>query len=533
VADKLTSATVVSQGGLNSTENHLILDAAFPGGATQLLNYEVGLYGGYRRINGYDYFDSSYKTVDDTNAEGPILGLIIYSTISNTQKIFAARKQKASNTYKLYLYDSGTGWTAVVTGLTLSSVGVTKLRTHQTTIQGTAYLIIVDGTNTPVLYDGTTWSQPTGDQSLTTAKYVTSFYNHIFFSGDPTFPEIVYHSAPNDPTDYSAAGGAGQLIAGYTVQQIRAFRESLYVWGKERIKNITVDNTDFVINDVATDIGTIASDSVIEMNGDILFLAQDGVRTIGGTNKIGDINLASISRQIQLYINNIQSTFNLDLLNSAVIKKKSQFRYFVSGGTLADTGYGLIGGLRDQGTDQGQGAVWEFGQLIGIRTTCVENGYIDDVETTLHGDYDGSVYIQETGNSFGGSSITSVYSTPYLTFGDILTRKVGRKIHTFVRAEGTVTLTVKPTLDWGGPERSQSAGKGINTTVSGSVYGSSTTIYGTAVYGVDADYPILTTTLEGSFNSLKLTYTSSGVYAPHSIQGFVVEFTPEGTRTLT
>jgi len=422
--DALTSVTVVSQGGLDSTENHLILDSTLPGGASRLINYEVGLYGGYRRINGYTYFDSNYPTIDDTNAEGKVLGLFIYRDIDGTETIYGARKQKSGNTYKFYSYDAGTGWTAVSAVLTLNTISsyreIIKLRTCKVSIEGVSYIIIVDGVNNPIVFDGTNWSQPSGDQSLAAPQYVTAFYNHIFFSGDAQYIGVVYHSAPNDPLDYNVASGAGQLNAGFRCDGIKSFRENLFVFGNQSLRKIVVDDTGtFLIKDVATNIGTIAPDSIIEMNGDVLFLAQDGIRTVSGTDKIGDINLGSISKQIQKLINTIQDNYDLQFLTSTVIKKKSQFRYFISNNSVSSVGKGIIGGLR---TVNGQTG-WEFGELSGIRTACVENDYLDDVETTLHGDYDGSVYIQETGNSFNGASVTSIYSSPFLTFVTLSPRK--------------------------------------------------------------------------------------------------------------
>lgn len=534
MADQLTSATVISQGGLDSTENHLMLDATLPGGASRLINYEVGLYGGYRRISGYEYFDTDFPTVDDAGAEEKILGLAIYRDIDGTETIIAARKQKASTTYKFYYYTLGVGWTPFVTGFTHNTISafrsLVKIRVHKVSIEGVSYIIFVDGVNNATVYDGTNWYQPTGDQALAAPLYVTDFENHIFFSGDAQYPDIVFHSAPLDPLIYTAAGGAGQLNSAFRVDAIKSFREELYIFGNERIRKILVDGTTFVIKDVANDIGIIASDSVIEMNGDVLFLAQDGIRTISGTNKIGDINLASLSKQIQKLINTIQDNYDLTLLNSTVIKKKSQFRYFVSGETTTSLGVGIIAGLRSTNGQTG----WEFGELSGIRTSVVENDYLDDVETTLHGDYDGSVYIQETGRTFNGAVVTSIYSTPYLTFGDVLSQKTGRAIHTFIRPEGILSMSISVAYNWNSPYKTSPMtypGDSINSVLfydgPGSIYDDPGVVYDNGDI-----YPIITNKIEGSFNSMKLTYTTSGDYEPHTIQGFIVEFNPEGTRTL-
>ena len=57
--DQIQSYKVICNGGLNSNENHLDLSDNNPGAATRLVNYEVSLFGGYRRINGFQKFGSA------------------------------------------------------------------------------------------------------------------------------------------------------------------------------------------------------------------------------------------------------------------------------------------------------------------------------------------------------------------------------------------------------------------------------------------------------------------------------------------
>ena len=80
--DRIESYKVICGGGLNSNENHLDLSDNAAGAATRLVNYEPSLYGGYRRIEGYEAFSSSYPEVDDVDnpgsAEGKVLGVAIF-----------------------------------------------------------------------------------------------------------------------------------------------------------------------------------------------------------------------------------------------------------------------------------------------------------------------------------------------------------------------------------------------------------------------------------------------------------------------
>lgn len=540
MADNFKASTILSQGGWDSTENHLFLDQNFPGGAQRLLNYEVGYYGGYRRIDGFEFWDNDFQTVDDTNAQGGILMAAIYRDIDDSEDLFVAREQKVGGVYKIYRYTGGVGWVAVATGLTHNMVGdreVVKIRFHKTVIQNQSWIIFCDGVNNPFAYDGTTWYQltvagagtalsPGGNQILEAPQYVTGFENHIFMSGDFDYPGIVFHSAPNDPLDWTAASGAGQILTGYTVKQIKPFRQDLFVFGQTRIKKINVDSTTFVINDVATNIGTIASDSVLEINGDIVFLAQDGVRNVSGTDKIGDINLGSLSKQIQQFINHLQDNYDLSLLNAAVIRKKSQFRYYVQAADVDDPGTGLIGALR---TVNGQ-AGWEWSELYGIPTSCTESDYWNGDEVIIHGDFNGNVFKQENGRTFNGTPVVSIYRTPYLTLGDILGNKVGMRVRTFVRAEGSTVLNMKVDYDWSDPNVLGPGTLGLDSTTGLVIYDSGTLYDSGATYGNTDIFPIIETNISGSFKSIRLTYTTSGDYEPHSIQGFVIDYQVDGTR---
>jgi hypothetical protein len=531
--DKLTSTTVICQGGLDTTRNHLLLDAQFPGTGVELVNYEVGLFGGYKRIDGYTVLDEDFAEVADATTEGPVLGIFIFQ---NT--IIAARKLSASANYRFYEFQAGVGWTLLVTGGTHVSTGVVTIRHLIWTFGDTEYIAFVDGVNPLTIYDGTTWYQadsggagteldPGGNQMIDAPSYIEFFNNTIFISGDAAFPGIVAHSAPEDVFDWTAASGGGQILSGFNVNALKTFRENLYVFGRERIRKIVIDGTDFVIRDVANNIGNIAEDSVLELNGDILFLAQDGIRTVSGTEKIGDVNLASISKQIQRLVNDLQVSYDLGYLRSVVIKKKSQFRYFVSSGSIDNIGVGIIGGLRGTGDSTGM----EYSELQGIRAACVVSGYLNNQEVILHGDFDGIVYQQESGNTFNGSSVYSNYTTPYLTFGDILTRKQLRKLHVFTQYEGLFTLSAKFSFDWG------DANSLTPSTFSEDSIGAGTSFYDTGdtydsgvLYGSDEYYPVLDYNVSGTFKSIRIAFTTSGDNYPHTIQGLVFDFTPQGKR---
>jgi len=539
--DNISSSTIVSTGGLDSSQNHLYLDSTTPGMATDLLNYEVGLNGGYRKISGFAPLNAPYRFVDDTNAEGQILGLTLFKG-NGVERIIAARKQKSGNTYNFYYYDEGSGWNPYTTGLTLNTISgpdtIKKIRSAEFNFGNRDYIIFVDGVNNATLTDGTDWyslsptgagtePDPGGDQLIEKPSLVTVFQNHIFLSGDPEYKALVVHSAPQDPFNFTSAAGAGQIPTGFPVVQIKPFRDFLYVFGNTQIKYISVSETTFVIKDVTTNIGCIAPDSVIEMSGDILFLAPDGIRPISGTDKIGDVNIATVSKQIQFLVSNLIGSYDLTNLNSVVIRNKSQFRYFVSAPSSAAIGDGLIGGLRSPENSTG----WEFSKLRGIRASVSTSGYYQTKELVLHGDYDGSVYKQEFGSSFNGTDILSIYTTPFLTLtGDSKTKKMIRSISMFYRLEGSLVMNISNTFDWNDPLVLNPLSYTQGSTIANVQYGDGTVYGDGSTYSNPIRSPVLEVAAEGSFFSIKLSFTTSDQNPAHSIQGFIIEYTQQERR---
>jgi hypothetical protein len=565
MADRIDSFKVICSGGLNSNENHLDLSDNKPGAATRLVNYEPSLFGGYRRVEGFELYDAAYPEVDDVNnagsAEGKVLGLAIFKDdVSNLTKIIAARKDVGATTYSFYYYTPLIGWRpftldhSIVRNTTDGVRTVEKLR-HVSFNFGTGNRIcFVDGVNPAIVYDGQHWEElrstgtggnPAdaghttntggGDQCLDAPALVDVFANHLFLAGDETNRATIAHSAPTNSAspygyyDFTNANAAGQLASGFDVVQIKPFRDNLFVFGSNGIKKVAADVTSgFVTDQVTANVGCISRDSVLEIGGDLMFLAPDGFRPVAGTARIGDVELETVSKSIQgLLVNTIQN-FDMDTINGVVIRSKSQIRYFVGDDTI-DTpdSLGIIGGLSDS-----TGSIsWEFGELLGIRASCATSDYIGTEEFVLHGDYDGKVYRQERNTTFNGADIVAVYATPYLDFGETEERKVLRKINTFIRAEGPLEMNLSVAFDWGDyntarPSTYSQASEGGPT-----VFGGRNITYNGAnvVYG-GSSKPIMTSDIQGSGFSIKATYVTVGDFEPYSIQGIVFEYSTAGRR---
>lgn len=539
--DQIEDFKVICEGGLNSNENHLDLSENMSGAATRLVNYEPSLYGGYRRIQGY----TDLGEVGEGTAEGKVLCICIFRNERfNNPYLIAARQDIGANTYSFYRYVPFVGWEIINTGLTRNMSdglrSVDKVRFAQFDFGSGDTVVFVDGVNNAVIFDGIYWKEinntntgdaasPGGDQALNAPSVVDVFRNHVFLSGDAAYPGVVVNSAPEDPFNWTVAAGAGQMPMGFTVVQIKPFRDDLFVFGRNSIKKINVDLTaGFVVDQVTANVGCVAKDSVLEIGGDLMFLAPDGLRPVAGTSRIGDVELESVSRAIQVALVNMIDRYDLSTLNGVVIRGKSQVRYFIGDdSTNAEDSYGIVGGL----TQKDSSISWEFGELLGIRASCCTSDYYGTTEYVLHGDYDGRVYRQEQGNSFAGRDITAVYATPYLDFGDTQVRKVIRKINTFVRAEGPFTLNLSVSYDWGDFDTARPSAYAQSSTGGPVAYAGINIQYGgpNVQYGGNSK-PIMVTDIQGSGFAVRATFVTVGQFEPHSIQGLVFEYSTAGRR---
>ena len=556
--DQIQSYKLVCAGGLNSNENHLDLSDNSPGAATRMLNFEPSLFGGYRRVEGYDEYDPDYGEVTvagSSTGQGKVLGIAIFKNdVTNSTTIIAARQDAGASTYSFYYYTANIGWRkftldhSVTRSMTANGLTVNRLR-HQQFNFGTGNKIcFVDGVNEAIIFNGTNWKEiksshtggyhasnntAGGDQALNAPALVDVFENHLFLGGHEASRAAIAHSAPNDPYTWTVAAGGGQIAAGFDVVQIKPFRDNLFVFGNKNIKKITVSASNaFALENVTSNIGCVARDSVLEIGGDLMFLSPDGFRPVAGTSRVGDIELETLSKPIQSTLVDLIKNEDMDALTGVVIRSKSQVRYFVtttnSGTVVAATdAIGIIGGL----TDTSGSIEWEFGELLGIRASCATSDYVGTDELILHGDHDGKVYRQENGTSFNGSNIISVYATPYLDFGETEQRKVIRKLNTFVRAEGPFEMNLAIDYDWGDyntavPSTYTQTSDGAPTIYAGRniTYNGANVIYG------GASKPIMTSDIQGSGFSVRATFVTDGQSEPFSIQGLVFEFSAAGRR---
>jgi hypothetical protein len=521
MTDRLAVAKIPCRGGLYTNEDFLTLSDTAPGSATRLVNFEVSPYGGYRRVSGFKYLDASY---DRPAGTGAVLGLFIYN-----DAIYAARKEASGTDYDVLKYVSGSGWATTSLTSGQSATSVTRVRGLNHSITGNKSLILTDGINYPMRLVTTSWTKLNGSADVDNAAFAEVYKNRIFFAGMSQKPQLLVFTAPNSDSDFTAASGAGSINVGFDIMGLKRFRDALYIFGKTNIRKLTGDSINsFVIEEVSNSVGCISSDSIVEIGGDVLFLAPDGIRTIQATERIGDIELATISKNIQQTLNLIDTDFNYNQLCATVVREKSQFRYLFGKSTLtAKNTTGFLGALRT--SDQRTG--WEFSELRGFQANCAVSGYIGDDEYVLHGDHSGYVYRQEQGGTFQDDNVFAVFQSPYLDFGNTEQRKIFSQITVFTRPEGDNNFLVTADYDWLDSDYSSPDDYAISSSGGYAEYRDTQTAYNTAgfVYG-GATKPVIRQAIQGSGHAIQFKFVTTASANPYTIFGFAVQYGEAGVR---
>ena len=394
-------------------------------------------------------------------------------------------------------------------------VGVSQLR-FESFNWGAPKFAMVDGVNPAATYDGSNYIQIVDSNAPTDPTLVAAFNNHLFLSGDAADPYHLHFSSPTLETDFNPANGAGVINVGFKIVQIKAFRDQLYIFGANNIKRLVGDNqANFVLQNVTSNLGCIAPDSVVEFNGELIFLAPDGIRPVSGTDRIGDIELATLSKPVQSIFEDFTANEDLTTIKTVVIKKKSQFRMFFQD----QDSLGIIGGIRRSG--QG-GAGFEFGQIVGIEINQLASGYIEDEEFVIHGDSTGFVYRQETGQDFNGNDIFSFFQTPFVYMEDPEVRKSIYNVTTYMRSEGVVTMILGLEYDYGDPSVLLSNDYTL-TTEGAAAYYDNAKYDATEIYDGNPS-PIKSTNVSGSGKSVSVKYVTNGTDPSHTIQAYSITY---------
>ena len=522
------------KGGLNVNLNQLEM-LQNPGAATRLRNFEVDPDGGYRRVDGYTPFGDTLP-----NGGNAILGMAIYAdgvvVCSGTDIFFSIDGEDTWLQLNKASVASGGDSYSAFTGRS-TATRASQGRCSFALYEGTSdygELVICDGVNEPFLF------QMTGTGILTSRTFfakeitvsgtagpahVVIHDRHLVVARDSAAKNTLYYSSTNDIDNFSGSS-AGAIVISDAIVGLASFRDDLIIFCRNsihKLSNIDDANT-IAVTPITTNVGCLHGGSIQEVGGDILFLAPDGVRTIAGTARIGDVELSSVSRQVQSIIKDIAANPNF-IITSAVLRSKSQYRLFYSTDTESPpVARGIIGTLTADG--------FAWSETVGIQALGMASDLaVSGVEKVLHGDKNGFIYNHTAGSSFynagAQTNISAVYQTPDFDFGDVGTRKTLKYARVSFSPEGAVTPSFRVRYDYEDPDVPQPEPFVVTTIALPAIFG--TAVFSKVTFGATSD-PMERITLEGSGNTCSFRVSSNDQKPGYAVNGIYVDYMPSGRR---
>ena len=345
------------------------------------------------------------------------------------------------------------------------------------------------------------------------AKFVVAFKDHMFYAGMSTSKQEVVFSVPFIEDNFSIAVGAGSFKVDDTITGLKVFREDLFIFCEDRIFKLSGSSvSNFAVAPVTRNIGCVNGQTIQEFAGDLIFLAPDGLRTVAGTARIGDVELGTISSPIQTVFND--NIANSSGFRSIVVPNKTQYRvFFTKSGVSQAVTNGVLTSLRGQ--------QFEFAQVKGIRPTSTDTVTTATETIVIHGGDGGYVYRQESGNDFDGTAINGKYRSPDLSFGDAGIRKHMHRVLVSYKPESSISADMLLRYDYEDPNSPRPAAYSLTASDIVAVYGAGT--YGTSTYGGQSE-PLLRQSVEGSGFTVALRVNDNGTTAPYALRGFQMEY---------
>ena len=500
---QMSPVTVPLGGGLILDRDDFSLP---PGAAVTLQNFEPSIQGGYRRLSGTSKWNSN-----QVNGTEKILGLKVFNN-----GVVAA----AGNIVTFATEDS-----SYATIGTRTSAGRYKFDLFN--FNNTEKLIMVDDVNQAATYDGSTYTLISTTGAPSDPASVAVFRDHMFYAGMSSNPQEILFSAPFAETDFSAANGSGSIRVDTSVVELKVFRDSLFIFGIDKIYKVVGSSiADWQVLPVTRTLGCADGFSVQELGGDLLFLSLDGLRTIAGTERIGDVELGTISRPIQPRISDIIG--KRDNITSVIVRGKSQYRLFYpANGSSTGNSRGILASLTR--TPQG-GIGFEFADIKGIKPSAMDSGFISSAEVILEGGYDGYVRLQEsTTDTFDGDNVIAIYRSPDLSLGDSGIRKLMQRVVINYAVEGTIDVDMRVRFDGDAQDTPQPSAFDLSSPGGIALYGSTSSTYANAVYG-SSGAPVQRQSIEGSGFLIAVKVDHDSSLSPFTLFSYQLEFTPGGRR---
>jgi len=414
---------------------------------------------------------------------------------------------------------------AAITFISSDREGAVNTRFDEVDFTGTTTLVIVDETNAPALYNGTTFTVlDSAPSDVIGAKVVATHKNHIFYGKG----RVLSFGAPLTTTDFESGNGAGSIGLDADIVAIKSFRDQLIVFTTSSIFRLNGDAlATFNLQPITRDIGCTQTDSVQEIGGDVVFMAPDGLRLLSATERIGDFGLAPITKKIQGTFNEFVK-LHTDFF-SLVIRNKSQYRLF--GWNDNFTRPNAQGILFTQFASPGEESVIDFAETRGIQVTACASVYSGTTEFVIFSGKEGFLHRMENDtSSFDGNNIATTFATPFYPINDPRLRKTIYKAQFYLDPEGRVNfdLNLKFDFDESGAVVMPAVTFTNASSNASQFYG--TGVFGTATFGAKLQKVFSAQTV-GSGNTVSAQFEAdNNTDVPYALDALTLEYATHARR---
>ena len=364
-------------------------------------------------------------------------------------------------------------------------------------------------------------------------KRCTIYAERLIVAGQSISDSTVAYSERLEPYNFTGSS-AGTIDTGDVIVGIKVFRNTLVIFCKNSIFELTSLDSTPILKSVTKNIGCIDGNTIQEIGGDLVFLAPDGLRTVAGTARIGDVEIGSISRKILPLINDLLTNIANYTISSMVIRERSQYRLFYYQSGLPSSGQkGIIGTFK---FDANGVPAFEWSQTQGMEIKkCSSALNPSNTEVQFGANESGYIYTLDSGNNFDGSNINARFQTPDMDYGDNGLRKSLYAVKANLEPEGTnCNVKLRIRYDFESTDVPQPGEFSIGCLSSAAVFATSLSStnagkFGTSTFGATT-LPSKRVLVTGSGFSNSFRFYTNDTDASYSVNGMFVSFIAGGRR---
>lgn len=384
---------------------------------------------------------------------------------------------------------------------------------------------IVDGVNKPFSIGCSTkrfqWvtNAPSDTEGATAIAHLR---NSIFF-GKGSF---LTFAAPSTDNDFNTGNGAGVINVGSSINSLVPFKDNLIVFSSNKIDVLVgSSSSDFQFTSLTDKIGCISGDTPLEVGGDVLYLAPDGIRFLSDIDRSGDFGIDIASDKIKTesikFINDHSS------FQATLIRNKNQYRIFgYKENTLSKFNVGFCG---TQFAGQGNNDI-RWSQLEGFKVYSSTSLFTPTGELVVFSNETPYVYRMETGNTFDGVDIAWTYEAPWWALTDPLTRKTFYKVHLYQRLEGAYEGLLQVKIDFNDKTAIQPSTLLFGSDQgSFSIFGDVNAVFGVSVFG-GSTRVLFPVQVVGNGGVFSLTISGDRVLSKFTLDNAFIEFGQKGRK---